>query len=82
MAKILTVKIKHHQSKKISSKFEGKIKCHPYTPVNHYMVLLSDWEPGLGFDFKKPGYPGRVSGFKKCIKLAIFGFKNRQIGSF
>ena len=26
-----------------------------------------------GFDFQKPGYPGRVSGFQKCIKLAIFG---------
>ena len=35
-----------------------------------------------GFDFKKPGYPGRVSGFQKWIKLAIFGFKNRQIGAF
>ena len=35
-----------------------------------------------GFDYKKPGYPGRVSGFQKWIKLAIFGFKNRQIGAF
>ena len=36
MAKILTVKIKHHQFKKISSKFEGKSECHHYTPVKHY----------------------------------------------
>ena len=35
-----------------------------------------------GFDLKKPGYPGRVSGFEKYIKLAISCLKNRQIGAF
>ena len=35
-----------------------------------------------GFDFKKPGYPGRVLGFQKCTKLAFCGWKKCQIGSF
>ena len=36
-------------------------------------VRNSDGKPRPGFDFKKPGYQGRVSGFQKCTKLAIFG---------
>ena len=35
-----------------------------------------------GFYFQKPGYPGRVSGFQKCTKLTIFGWKNRHYGAF
>ena len=32
-----------------------------------------------GFDFKKPGYPGQVSGFQKCTNLANLDCK---IGTF
>ena len=42
--------------------------------------VLKTWVSGC--DFKKPGYPGQVSGFQKCTKLAIFGWKNCQIGAF
>ena len=61
--------------------------------MKYLVAMSSDWGPGhapcrvlkkwvSGFDFKKPGYPGRVSGFQKCIKVAIFGFKQCQIGAF
>jgi len=51
--------------------------------VRSYLLLVMA-NPGwvlkkrvLGFDFKK--YPGRVLGFQKCTKLAIFGGKKCQI---
>ena len=44
------------------------------------MFVSSDGKPGpgfekAGFDFQKPGYPGRVFGFSKMYKIGNFWMK-------
>ena len=54
--------------------------CCPYLFIPGYII------GGLsGFDFKKTGYPGRVSGFQKCIKMVRKQpnfTENHQISAF
>ena len=53
-----------------------------HTHISSSAVIAN---PGLGFekrvsgfDFKRLGYPGRVSGFQKCTNMALFGPQNED----